>query len=62
VTADPRLLARFDAGVGRWRIAEGIYRVALGKSVTDLCVDGCYAFDFTTVWKLMFVGRDCPKQ
>ena len=49
MTADPRLLARFDAGVGRRRIAEGIYRVALGKSVTDLCVDGCYAFDFTTV-------------
>jgi beta-glucosidase len=32
VTADPRLLARFDAGAGRWRIAEGTYRVALGRA------------------------------
>jgi beta-glucosidase len=32
VTADPRLLARFDAGAGRWRLAEGSYRVALAKS------------------------------
>jgi beta-glucosidase len=23
MTADPRLLARFDAGTGRWRITEG---------------------------------------
>jgi beta-glucosidase len=36
VTADPRLLARFDAGADRWRIAEGSYRVALGKSASDL--------------------------
>jgi beta-glucosidase len=32
VTADPRLLARFDAGAGRWRIAGGAYRVALGRA------------------------------
>ena len=36
VTADPRLLARFDVGADRWRIAEGSYRVALGKSASDL--------------------------
>src|SRR5262249_16391242 len=34
VAADPRLLARFDGknGLGLWRISEGTYRVALGKS------------------------------
>lgn len=32
VTADPRLLARFDPGAGQWRIADGTYRVALGRA------------------------------
>jgi beta-glucosidase len=32
LTADPRLLARFNSGAGQWRITEGIYRVALGKA------------------------------
>jgi beta-glucosidase len=36
VTADPRLVARFDGKAGQWRIAEGTYRVALGKSAVDL--------------------------
>jgi len=36
LTADPRLLARFDAAAGRWRISGGSYRVALGKSAADL--------------------------
>jgi beta-glucosidase len=38
VAADPRLLARFDGknGVGQWRIADGTYRVALGKSAGEL--------------------------
>jgi beta-glucosidase len=36
VTADPRLLARFDAGANQWRISNGTYRVALGKSASDL--------------------------
>jgi beta-glucosidase len=38
VTADPRLLARFDGktGLGQWRIAAGTYRIALGKSAGDL--------------------------
>jgi beta-glucosidase len=36
LTADPRLLARFDGNAGRWRIAAGSYRVAVGKSAEDL--------------------------
>jgi beta-glucosidase len=32
VTADPRLLARFDGGAGRWRLAAGTYRVALARA------------------------------
>jgi beta-glucosidase len=38
VEADPRLLARFDGknGLGQWRITEGTYRVALGKSAGNL--------------------------
>jgi beta-glucosidase len=36
VTAEPRLLARFDLGAGRWRIAAGSYRVALGRSAEAL--------------------------
>lgn len=40
ITADPRLLARFDAGAGQWRIAEGLYRVALGRSAGDLVLTG----------------------
>jgi beta-glucosidase len=38
VTADSRLLARFDGknGLGQWRISEGTYQVALGKSAGEL--------------------------
>jgi beta-glucosidase len=36
LTADPRLLARYDAAAGRWHIAEGTYRIALGKAADDL--------------------------
>lgn len=32
MTADPRLLARFDANAGRWRLSKGTYRVALAKN------------------------------
>ncbi len=39
VTADPRLLARFDTQSGRWRILDGRYRIALGKSAEDLVLD-----------------------
>lgn len=40
VVADPRLLARFDAGAGQWRISDGTYRVALGKSANDFVLTG----------------------
>ena len=41
ITADPRLLARFDGpdGItGSWRITTGTYKVAVGKSAQDLVV------------------------
>jgi hypothetical protein len=40
VKADPRLLAKFDGqnGLGRWRLAEGRYRVGLGRSAGDLAL------------------------
>jgi beta-glucosidase len=36
VTADPRLLARYDGAAGQWRISEGTHRIALGKSADEL--------------------------
>jgi len=36
ITADPRLLAHFDASAGHWRISEGDYEIALGKSAGEL--------------------------
>jgi beta-glucosidase len=36
VSADPRLLARYDAGAGGWRIDGGTHRVALGRAADDL--------------------------
>ena len=36
VTADPRLLARYDGDVGHWHIVEGNYRFGLGKAADDL--------------------------
>lgn len=36
ITADPRLLARFDGNAGRWRIAAGTHRIALGKSAEEM--------------------------
>jgi beta-glucosidase len=35
VTADPRLLARFDGSAQRWRLDEGAYVVALSRSATE---------------------------
>jgi beta-glucosidase len=34
IAADPRLLARYDGGAHAWRIAAGIYSVAVGTSAT----------------------------
>ena len=36
ITADPRLLAKFDGTIGQWRIAAGPHRIAVGKSAGDL--------------------------
>lgn len=36
VTADPRLLPRYDGDACQWHIAEGNYRVGLGKAADDL--------------------------
>ncbi|HKF17134.1 MAG TPA: beta-glucosidase [Candidatus Dormibacteraeota bacterium] len=41
ITADPRLLARFsgpDGILGSWSIADGIHRVALGRSASDFAL------------------------
>jgi beta-glucosidase len=40
LTADPRLLARFHGKAGKWRIAGGTHKVAVGKSATDLVLKG----------------------
>ena len=39
LTADPRLLARFDGGTGQWWIAEGAYEVALGRNAGDFALE-----------------------
>jgi beta-glucosidase len=36
VTAEPRLLARYDANAGQWHIAGGTYHVALGSAADTL--------------------------
>jgi beta-glucosidase len=36
IEAEPRLLARFDSGVGHWRIDPGTYTVSVGASATAL--------------------------
>jgi beta-glucosidase len=36
MTADPRLLGRYDGAVGCWRLAGGPYRIAIGRSAVDL--------------------------
>ena len=40
VTADPRLLADFDAAAHRWRLDGGTYRIAVGASSADLKLTG----------------------
>lgn len=40
LTADPRLLARFDPIAKLWRITNGPYAVALGKSANDIVITG----------------------
>ena len=40
VTADPRLLARYDTDAGQWRVAAGIHRLAVGRAADDLVLTG----------------------
>jgi beta-glucosidase len=40
VTADPRLLARYDVDARGWRITPGAHAVAVGKSAEDLILRG----------------------
>jgi beta-glucosidase len=40
LTADPRLLADFDAAAHQWKIAGGAYHVAVGASSADFKLDG----------------------
>jgi beta-glucosidase len=40
IKADPRLLGEFDETAHGWRINAGQYRVAIGKSATDLQIEG----------------------
>lgn len=36
LTAEPRLVARYDGTAGQWRIADGAQRIALDKAADDL--------------------------
>ena len=40
MTADPRLLARFDGKSEQWHIAAGAYKVAIGKNADELVLEG----------------------
>lgn len=40
LTADPRLLARFDGKLSKWSIAAGSHHIAVGKSASDLVLRG----------------------
>jgi beta-glucosidase len=40
ITADPRLLARFDGGAGQWHIGGGKHTIAVGKAADDLVLIG----------------------
>lgn len=36
ITADPRLVARYDGGAGQWRIADGMHEIAVGRAADDI--------------------------
>jgi beta-glucosidase len=40
VTAEPRLLARYDGAAGEWHLAGGDYRVGVGRAADDLVLTG----------------------
>jgi beta-glucosidase len=45
ITADPRLLARYDVAAHGWRLAAGSYAVAVGKSAEDLLLRAAAAIE-----------------
>jgi beta-glucosidase len=49
VTADPRLLARYDGNAASWHIAGGRYRVALGNAADTLAISTAASLD---EWRL----------
>ncbi len=51
VTADPRLVARFDGDAGQWRITRGTYKVALGRAADALVLTA------ETTMQLRLFGR-----
>ncbi|HEX6745091.1 MAG TPA: beta-glucosidase [Solirubrobacteraceae bacterium] len=40
LTAEPRLLARYDGDAGAWHVAAGAHRVAVGRAADDLVLTG----------------------
>jgi beta-glucosidase len=40
MTAEPRLLARYDGAAGEWHVAAGDYRVGVGRAADDLVLTG----------------------
>ena len=40
LTAEPRLLARYDGDAGEWHLAAGAHRVAVGRAADDLVLTG----------------------
>jgi beta-glucosidase len=40
ITADRRLLGRFDGDARQWHVAEGIYKVAVGRAADDFVLKG----------------------
>jgi beta-glucosidase len=45
VTAEPRLLARYDITAGQWHISDGIYRIAVGHAADDPVLTGEVALE-----------------
>jgi beta-glucosidase len=45
LTADPRLLARFDGNAAQWRIAAGTYKVAVGKTAEEFVLESAVSLD-----------------
>ena len=59
ITADPRLLAKFDERASRWRIAAGAHAVAVGESANDFVLTGSARLAGRLFGKL-FLGPRAP--